>query len=508
METYGGRPLSPGSQALARRERRLQEQLTALQIRNSELDVRYLSLKAGATDLGESKFIRDAELMRLKEQAAKLERSTSNINSERERAIEALAAAKANRDVAQRDLLVLKRTNQDAAKKEAERASMLTTEKQQMGLVRQVLDGTLDRGMFTTQLLKVPREVRHEWLQLLAVHLKRLGKLLSLNEVVTQSLKGMETAMDMITKEACNLLNAERATVFAADFRSDELYSIVAGGDGTPFEIRIPFDAGIAGHVFQNGETLNIPDAYDDDRFNQEVDKKSGLRTKAILCVPIQAHAGYKMGVLQVMNRKDGGEFDEDDQAHLEGLAIRVGIHLLHAETYEDVKLTQNNNSLLSSVMSAFLEEVKIAKAMDIIVEDVTDLLGCERASVFLADADSKTLFSRSARQTAEIRFPWHMGIAGECYMSAKPINITNAYEDSRFNPDVDRRTGFRTRNILCLPIFNAEARQIGVIQAINKGMDDEDVFTEEDIFYLKRTATQAAFNLEYSRLYERALKK
>lgn len=92
----------------------------------------------------------------------------------------------------------------------------------------------------------------------------------------------------LITKimaKARALLEADRCTLFLLDKEKEQLWSKVA--EGTQ-EIRFPMRLGIAGHVATTGETLNIPEAYNDPRFNKEIDLKTGYRTKSILCMPLR----------------------------------------------------------------------------------------------------------------------------------------------------------------------------------------------------------------------------
>lgn len=71
---------------------------------------------------------------------------------------------------------------------------------------------------------------------------------------------------------------------------------------------------GIAGQVATTGQTLNIADAYDNPSFNQAIDKKTGYRTKGILCMPIKAE-DQVIGVLQLINKTTGaGVFTTDDE--------------------------------------------------------------------------------------------------------------------------------------------------------------------------------------------------
>ena len=137
------------------------------------------------------------------------------------------------------------------------------------------------------------------------------------------------------------------------------------------------------------------------------------------------------------------------------------------------------------------------------LMEVVTETLNADRSSLFLHDPDTNELFSRVMQGNAmgEIRFPADLGFAGAVFTSAQAQIIADAYADPRFNAEVDRRTGYRTRNILCVPIRNKQGKVIGVTQALNKQTGDFDV---EDQRLLEGLSTQAAAALENARLFER----
>lgn len=118
---------------------------------------------------------------------------------------------------------------------------------------------------------------------------------------------GLSSLLFTMTLQAPRVVNADRGTIFLVDERDNELWSMQG-----EVNIRIPKDAGIAGTVCTTGATINIPEAYEDDRFNQAVDQKTGYRTKTILCMPIRA-AGKVVGVCQVINKRDG-VFDAEDE--------------------------------------------------------------------------------------------------------------------------------------------------------------------------------------------------
>ncbi len=395
----------------------------------------------------------------------------------------------------------------------------------------------------TAKFSAVPEHVMMDWLIWMSLHCKRLGKLMTLTQIATRALSNMEEQMAAIAEAACAALECERATIFSADPRKRQLVSMVAmksqvleaevrsktdSGLKKKYkdrrvvskrqflEIRIPDDEGIAGHVFSTGEVVNIPDCYEDYRFNKEVDKKSGLKTRQMLCVPVMVHGGLKVGVLQVMNRKKVADpFTEEHRVKLEALAVQAGVHLYRTSIVSEAREVTEKNPLIDSVMSTYLEEVSLDRVMQQIVSDVIRVLECERATVFVADEATEELFSLLPDGT-EIRMPWSKGLAGECFQTRAPINIPEPYKDPRFNDAFDKKSGFKTRSILCFPLYSRELdadgkpKVVGAVQALNKGDpsgpgEEHTPFTEEDEMYFGREVAYAGANLAYSKLFEDA---
>jgi adenylate cyclase len=153
-----------------------------------------------------------------------------------------------------------------------------------------------------------------------------------------------------IMERTSTVLQAERSTLFLVDRKSQEIWSKVAQGSGM-VEIRVPIGRGIAGTVAATGETINIPDAYADPRFNQEVDRRTGYRTRTILCAPIRDGQGAVVGVAQVLN-KAGGPFTRDDEDLLAALSAQAFIALDNARLFESVVTMKNYNESILSCMA------------------------------------------------------------------------------------------------------------------------------------------------------------
>lgn len=139
------------------------------------------------------------------------------------------------------------------------------------------------------------------------------------------------------------------------------------------------------------------------------------------------------------------------------------------------------------------------------IVEATCDVLGCERATIFLYDRSRDELYSRVAKGIEAIRFPAELGIAGAAAQQRACINVPDAYADPRFNPEVDRKTGFRTRNLLTFPMENLGGDLIGVLQALNK---HNGVFRDEDEDLARVLSAQAGVALDRGRLIEEYAEK
>ncbi|HET6440171.1 MAG TPA: HD domain-containing phosphohydrolase [Anaeromyxobacter sp.] len=142
---------------------------------------------------------------------------------------------------------------------------------------------------------------------------RRIAKLTAIVEVARAlaAERRLEPVFERIVEEAARVVEAERCTLFVADREKGELWSKVALGAE---EIRVPLSAGLAGTVVALGRPLRIDDAYADPRFNPEVDRSTGYRTRSVLAVPMWNTRGEIVGVLEALNRRDGPFTAEDEQ--------------------------------------------------------------------------------------------------------------------------------------------------------------------------------------------------
>jgi len=163
-----------------------------------------------------------------------------------------------------------------------------------------------------------------------------LSALVTIGQAVAAD-KNIDSLLKTIAEETKIAIQADRCTVFLYDKDKNELWSKVALGLGSK-EIRFPADKGLAGHVATTGETINIKDAYEDDRFNKEIDLQTGYRTKSILCMPIKNQKQEIVGAFQVLNKLNGC-FTKEDEDILVAIGSSAGISLENAKLFEEQKI-------------------------------------------------------------------------------------------------------------------------------------------------------------------------
>lgn len=173
----------------------------------------------------------------------------------------------------------------------------------------------MDEAVFRQSLLSLTQESQH------FLEATRLA-----NDEAFQSM--LERALQAFTRRVAGLLHAERASLMLIDQERGRLVVRVSQDLPERGEISFPLGTGIAGAVADTGETIRITDAYADSRFNPEIDRQTGFRTRSVLCVPLRDAAGEVFAVTQLLNRKDGQPFTADDEEKFRQFAESLGVIL------------------------------------------------------------------------------------------------------------------------------------------------------------------------------------
>jgi signal transduction histidine kinase len=158
---------------------------------------------------------------------------------------------------------------------------------------------------------------------------RKLQSLLELGQLIGLDLQLNEMLLQL-SQKACEVMEADRCSIFLHDPNTDELWSTVAlGMEGEV--IRIPSSVGLAGYCFQTREIINLEDAYTDERFNKEVDSKTGYCTRSVLCMTLYTRTGSRLGVIQLLNKRNG-IFTSEDEALLQTFGNNASVFIEMAQ--------------------------------------------------------------------------------------------------------------------------------------------------------------------------------
>jgi signal transduction histidine kinase len=161
----------------------------------------------------------------------------------------------------------------------------------------------------------------------------------------------------------------------------------------------------------------------------------------------------------------------------------------------------------MQDIGRALASTLDLDELLQLIMRRVTEIMEADRSTLYLLDAARGELWSRVLQggEVRSLRLRAGEGVAGWVARQGAPLNIADAYADARFNPEVDRASGYHTRSILCLPLRDSRGAVAGVIQVLNKRGGP---FDAEDEALLQALAGQAAIALENARLYESVLRR
>ena len=320
----------------------------------------------------------------------------------------------------------------------------------------------------------------------------------------------LEQLLDAFTVKIGQILQADRTTIFLVDANKNQLWhKTVDGLTGEDIEIRLPMDAGILGYVATTGKSLNVLHGREHEHFNVEVDEPPNYRVETILCMPIFSSKSQHepVAVVRLLNKAGNAPFTEEDEQQFQAFADSIGIILESCQSFYVVARNQRGVAALLRATTTLGQSLDLETTLRSVMDQARDLMQADRSTLFLLNRETNELWTKVAKADGktmmEIRIPANKGIAGYVASTGQPLNITDAYDDPRFDPSTDKQTGYRTRTVLCMPVHNAKGELIGVTQLINK---NQGTFTTSDEEFLRAFNSQAGMALQNSQLFQNVM--
>jgi len=318
----------------------------------------------------------------------------------------------------------------------------------------------------------------------------------------------LEKVLEAITLKVGQILQAEHTTIFLVDHDKGQLWSKIPQDNiQRPLEIRTPLTVGIPGHVASTGVCLNIPETLDHPLFTFELEKQLGYKMRNILCMPVFSSKNLVVAVVQLANKGGNVSFNHEDEECFQDFASSIGIILESCQSFYVAARNQRGATALLRATQTLGQSLDLEATLLLVMEQARILMQADRSTLFLYCKEMGELWTKVAaadgKTMMEIRMSANRGIAGYVASTGEALNIAEAYKDPRFDPTTDRKTGYATRNILCLPVFNSANELIGVTQLINK---QQSSFTASDEEFMRAFNIQAGIALENARLFENVL--
>ncbi|GAB4335541.1 MAG: hypothetical protein Kow0037_15580 [Calditrichia bacterium] len=238
---------------------------------------------------------------------------------------------------------------------------------------------------------------KQELLARLELKERELYSIQKISRALSNTLQ-LDDLLNLIMKEITELMDADRSTLYLVDPQKGEIWSKIALKSEIR-EIRQKFGKGISGVVASTGDIINIPDAYQDDRFDPSTDKKTGYRTRSILCMPVwnPISTGKQreiIGVIQVLNKRSG-PFTTADEQTLQAICSEVAVAISNARLYAELENKYQELDLLYRLEQLLASEYDIAKLFGKLLQELIEHFKTEFVAVVFPDGQYSRILAR-----------------------------------------------------------------------------------------------------------------
>jgi GAF domain-containing protein len=243
-------------------------------------------------------------------------------------------------------------------------------------------------------------------------------------------LNNIDSSIDTIVAVSNSIIGSEEIMLYKFDSETNEF--LLAGYEEAE---RYSSKTGIVGQCFESQKLFNIRDPSKRSGFNADIDFPIVGDQRSMMAIPIFSAEDKPVGVLIALNKRGKAYFEEDDEYAFKIIATCVGIVMGNSNVLQSMNKTQKKIQILLDTTRSLASILDLDKLIKVIMDSAKELLTSDRCTLFLHEPERNQLrFIVQGRDSVqEIRIPSNAGIAGAAFTSAVPINIQDAYRDSRF---------------------------------------------------------------------------
>lgn len=348
------------------------------------------------------------------------------------------------------------------------------------------------------------------------VHTDKRKMLQQLTRDINQQPKKVRVMYELV-KSVAAATHADRHSLYLVDKNGREIYLYSENKPRSRSLCRQTIGHGgtVAAYVADTGERLFVRDILGDERFPKGIGIEDST-AQSVLCQPIVQADGTIVGIVELVKKFGNSSFEREDEEIVNSYLAWGSIAIHHAEISKQMQKQKDLNSFLLNVVRSIFDEVS---TMDVVIEKIMAfakrLVNADRCALFMVDLKSDELYANlfdegdedgsgfRFRNGVEIRFPIEKGIAGYVASTSEVLNISDPYRDARFNREVDMKTGYITKSILCVPV-KCKGSVIGVVQMVNSRRG---FFSNEDASSFELFAGYCGLALHYSQMYGQLFK-
>jgi len=334
----------------------------------------------------------------------------------------------------------------------------------------------------------------------------QLTTLSNISRTISSTLD-LNTVLPQVMDSAVELLNAEAGSLFLMHPEENALsFEIVLGPTGSELlGAKVPVGVGIAGTVAKTKEPLIINDVSSDPRWNTSFDDETEFKTRDILCIPMIAHDNV-VGVIEVINKKDGTTFRNDDVTFLMSFAVQSAIVIENAQifTRTDKALAERVQELQTLTMfdRELQRSLELDTVLDITLTRAMDALGVAIGAMGIFDNQDNSGFFipiqygliSSMRRYANTPWPISKGVMGRVARTKIAALVNDVSLDAEYE-----RKSRSTQSMLIVPVIRDEQ----IISIINLESSSLNYFTNDDLNFVQLLASHAAIAIENAQLFE-----
>ncbi|NTU81804.1 MAG: GAF domain-containing protein [Chloroflexales bacterium] len=328
----------------------------------------------------------------------------------------------------------------------------------------------------------------------------------------------LDELLDKMLELLIAVTEAEAGTLYLYEAASHDLvFKVVKGSESSRRLVgsRIGAERGIAGFALARGTPVFVSDPANNPYWDRSLGELSGLILDTIYCLPLMLR-GQPVGIVQLFNLAPEVCDDSDELALIELLCSRLVTEVEKARLLAEAQRRERRQQALVEIISRLTTTLDRDELLDRIMSFACELLDVEATSIWLRDDKAGELVLQLATgyrrelMTAQ-RMPQGHGIIGHVVETGDTVTVNDVSQDTRFYRQIDAKSGFVTRSILCVPLRAprielggqrgaVEGRIIGGAQALNP--HDGRHFSPEDVALFESLASQAATVIRLAHLY------